>query len=356
MNPAGLRARILAKHRSWHLLEKRVADVRNRALADGRLRQPSWEVGVRMQPSIEEVRRREHSYDFDPHWRSARPAQVCKLRRSFEITSGEVVWGQLAAFISGMKSGVRDKENPILATTPSPWRFRAAARPGIWHIARVNAAPTPFSPSHSTGYLLHHQDVDPTSILTRARRGDTGAPCVAHLGEGGWGTEDRGDMLRTVVDVDPEEWSALWARRWQMYLDGICLDKHHDDAERWARLDALRARATFFVDAANAPEVLRLIARPSILDERAKRKESSALCAAVTDRQQDKRGGGSPFGCHLSLPGPEGDELARLVFSGTRSAMFPDSDELIAFWYDGRHAEYDDVDLASIPVVEPIRP
>jgi hypothetical protein len=36
--------------------------------------------------------------------------------------------------------------------------------------------------------------------------------------------------------------------------------------------------------------------------------------------------------------------------------MFPDSDELIAFWYDGRHAEYDDVDLASIPVVEPIRP
>lgn len=88
MDPAGLRARILAKHKSWHLLEKRVADVRNRALSDGRLRQPSWEVGVRMQPSMEEVHRREHSYAFDPHWRSARLAQVCKLRRSFEITSG----------------------------------------------------------------------------------------------------------------------------------------------------------------------------------------------------------------------------------------------------------------------------
>lgn len=125
----------------------------------------------------------------------------------------------------------------------------------------MNAAPTPFSPSHSTGYLLHHQDVDPTSILTRSRRGDTGAPCVTHLSEGGWGAEDRGDMLRTVVDADPEEWSVLWARRWQMYLDGICLDKHHDDAERWARLDALRTRATFFVDAAHAPDVLRLIAR-----------------------------------------------------------------------------------------------
>ena len=125
----------------------------------------------------------------------------------------------------------------------------------------MNAAPTPFSPSHSTGYLLHHQDVDPTSILTRSRRGDTGAPCVARLSEGGWGAEDHGDMLRTVVDADPEEWNVLWARKWQMYLDGICLDKHHDDAEWWARLDALRTRAAFFVDAAHAPEVLRLIAR-----------------------------------------------------------------------------------------------
>jgi hypothetical protein len=88
MNPAGLRARILAKHRSWHLLEKRVADVRSRALADGRLRQPAFEVGIRMQPSIEEVRKRERSYKFDPDWRGARRAQACKLLHSFEITSG----------------------------------------------------------------------------------------------------------------------------------------------------------------------------------------------------------------------------------------------------------------------------
>ena len=37
--------------------------------------------------------------------------------------------------------------------------------------------------------------------------------------------------MRTVVDVDPEEWSALW---WQMYLDGIWPDRYHEDAERWA--------------------------------------------------------------------------------------------------------------------------
>lgn len=67
--------------------------------------------------------------------------------------------------------------------------------------------------------------------------------------------------MRTIVDVDPEEWSALWSRRWQMYLEGIWPDPYHEDADRWARLDALREGSTFFVDAAHAPEVLRLIAR-----------------------------------------------------------------------------------------------
>ena len=115
--------------------------------------------------------------------------------------------------------------------------------------------------SKSTGYLLHHADIDPTSVLCSARRGDTGIPCIARSGSGGWGAEDRGDMMRTIADVDPEEWGALWTRRWQMYLDGISPDRYHDDAEGWARLDALRTRATFFIEAARAPEVLRLIAR-----------------------------------------------------------------------------------------------
>jgi hypothetical protein len=157
MDPDGLCARILAKHPSWHLLEKRVGDVRSHALADGRLRRPVFEAGVRMKPSMEEVRLREHAYDFDPRWRSAKRAQAGKLRYSFEITSGasvpppnardypvtnttppgartgEVVWGQLAAFVSGMKSAARDKEN-LTGTRASPWRFRAAARTGTWHV------------------------------------------------------------------------------------------------------------------------------------------------------------------------------------------------------------------------------
>jgi hypothetical protein len=88
MDPAGLRARILAKHPSWHLLERRVIDIRTRALADGRLCRPAFEAGLRMQPSMEEIRLREHAYDFDPRWRTARCAQVKRLTHSFEIASG----------------------------------------------------------------------------------------------------------------------------------------------------------------------------------------------------------------------------------------------------------------------------
>ena len=77
---------------------------------------------------------------------------------------------------------------------------------------------------------------------------------------------------------------------------------------------------------------------------------SSSLYLAPDGRPQGK--GGLPFGCHMFLPGLESDELARLVFSGVRSPLFPNSDELVGFWYDSRYADYDDVDLTSMPTVE----
>ncbi|KAH9042891.1 hypothetical protein EDB83DRAFT_1598328 [Lactarius deliciosus] len=174
----GFAARILAKRPSWHLLEKRVANVRSRAVADGRLRRPAFEVGLRMQPSMDEVRLREHAYDFDPYWRSARRAHVCKLLKSFEITSGEVVWGQLAAFVSGMKSGSpgSGQSRPGLLVTMAFSNGSTARH--MAHRALSTAAPTPFSQSQPTGFLLHHETVDPTSVLVRARCGDAGAPCV----------------------------------------------------------------------------------------------------------------------------------------------------------------------------------
>lgn len=89
-----------------------------------------------------------------------------------------------------------------------------------------------------------------------------------------------------------------------------------------------------------------------MLDDHTRLKVSSSLYLAPGNRLQGKGKDGFPFGCHIFLPGFEGDELARLVFSGTRSPLFPNSDELVAFWYDGRHSDYDEVDLASVPMVD----
>src|SRR5712691_1022869 len=97
--------------------------------------------------------------------------------------------------------------------------------------------------------------------------------------------------------------------------------------------------------------VWKLNPRPSVLDEHTRLKMSSSLYLSPGNRLQGKGKDGLPFGCHIFLPGFEGDELARLVFSGTRSPLFPNSDELVAFWYDSRHSDYDEVDLASLPMV-----
>ncbi|KAI0264132.1 hypothetical protein BC834DRAFT_271648 [Gloeopeniophorella convolvens] len=174
MDAAGLRIRILAKHPSWNLSEKRVQSVRKSALADGRLRRPAFEANIRMQPTAEEVCAREHAYEFDPLWRMVGRAQVCELLGSFEITSGEVVWGQLPAFVAGMKCASRDRDASDSEDEP-PWRFRAAAKNGTWRISRVNAAPDRYSYlPEPTGFLLHHSDVSASVALLRARCGATG--------------------------------------------------------------------------------------------------------------------------------------------------------------------------------------
>jgi hypothetical protein len=68
MDSAGLCARILARQLLWHLLDNRVADIRDHALANGHLCRPAFEAGLRMQPSMQEIRLREHAYNFDPCW------------------------------------------------------------------------------------------------------------------------------------------------------------------------------------------------------------------------------------------------------------------------------------------------
>jgi len=88
-------------------------------------------------------------------------------------------------------------------------------------------------------------------------------PCVACVNRYDWGYHgvDRADSSRTIADIDPEEWQDAWARKWQMYLDGVHTDKFHQDHRKWERIGEFSADAAFFVDAAKAPEVVKTLAR-----------------------------------------------------------------------------------------------
>ena len=97
------------------------------------------------------------------------------------VYTGEVVWGQLAALVSGMKSGMRDKENlgSPHPSSSSPWRFRVAARPGIWH---VRCRPLPIS-----RFTPDADDLDKRTTVhlfysdnPRQRSTDTPLPLTSH--------------------------------------------------------------------------------------------------------------------------------------------------------------------------------
>ncbi|KAI0061863.1 hypothetical protein BV25DRAFT_1826148 [Artomyces pyxidatus] len=254
-----------------------------------------------------------------------------------------------------MKSHARDNRNTSRCSMDgdalvSPFRFRVAAKPGVWKVAKVNAVPT--SAPEITGYIVYHSSVSPIRVLSSARRTNCHSrePLVTYVNRYAWGADgaDTGDYARTVADADPEEWDARWARKWRMYLDGVHMDKFHQDSAAWDRLARFGGGAMFFADAARAPEVLKMVARPSDLDVRMCKKKSSSLYSEDSNATMPSR----PFGCHLVLPEGEGHEVGRLVYSAEKSARFPDDDELIAFWYDNRHWPYADDELLHDPILE----
>ncbi|KAI0061862.1 hypothetical protein BV25DRAFT_709771 [Artomyces pyxidatus] len=89
MSLSGLLLRIQNHNNSWRISEKRLREIRGKGLADGRLKQPLLEQGLKMRPDEHDVQLREEQYVFKILWRRARRAGVCELIRKFEVTSGE---------------------------------------------------------------------------------------------------------------------------------------------------------------------------------------------------------------------------------------------------------------------------
>jgi len=185
---------------------------------------------------------------------------------------------------------------------------------------------------------------NPEALVTEARLITYGKthPRISWVNRYDWGYLGHrpADTGHFVTDMDPEEWADAWARRWSMYVEGVQMDQFHQDYEKWERLEKFHNGAVFFLDSDRALDVLKTLARPSLLDEYKNSEKSSSFFSSDSEDAP-------AFGCHLNLPPGEGYEVGRLIYSGEKSQQFPEDDELIAFWYDNRHWEFYNEELVK---------
>ncbi|KAJ6510856.1 hypothetical protein C8R45DRAFT_1161963 [Mycena sanguinolenta] len=278
----------------------------------------------------------EHN-DIQPEWKNATPAVVKDLQGSFSITSGELLWGQLTSIVGGLMTSAHDFPSTQDRAVPGGtiytqgYTYRAPAKQGVWKIARVNGYGDPDASDDS--WLAYHSSCDPIELLLCSRhvcwetRSDD--PLVCWVNRYDWGSNcaDPGRAARIFADIDADSgWAAANAREKRLRDAGKYRRKNHPDNERWERLeDTYSSHNIFLVDAANGPNVLKLLARPSELEARLDGEKSSSLFKNEEDE--------NAFGCNLAFIGEEW-EFARLIFGEQESSTFPGEKELVGFWYD----------------------
>ncbi|KAJ6456588.1 hypothetical protein C8R47DRAFT_186897 [Mycena vitilis] len=288
-------------------------------------------------------------YRFQSEWTDTQPAVARELQGTFTITSGELLWGQLASILSGLTHSEHDFPSAEDKTVPGGtvfvqgYTYRAPARVGIWKIVKVNGYGKPDAPKDS--WLAYHSSCDPLELLLLARPVEFGTrttnPRVCWVNRYDWGHHcaDQTGAAQFFADIDPDSgWAAAVKRRQdRLEARGKYRGKKDRDNERWERLETYDSRNTFLVDAANGPEVLKLVAQPSALDTHLKDDKSTSFFQS--EQAADA------FGCNLNFVGSGDWECARLIFGEEDAEMFPGKKELIGFWYDDNDNRYNDSEI-----------
>ncbi|KAK7028466.1 SET domain protein, sequence [Favolaschia claudopus] len=294
----------------------------------------------------------EYDHIIQPDWKDVKPAIARELQGSFTISSGELIWGQLASVLCGLETTIKhdfpsteDQALPGGTIFRQDYTHRVPAKIGIWKIIKVNGYGDPKMPMDS--WLAYHSSCDPLDLLLLARSVHwstrSSIPRVRWVNRYDWGYHcaDPDRAARIFAHIDPE---AGWAEAYQRREEEDDYDydrrrKKNPEQERWERLDKHSSRNTFLIDAAHGAEVLKLVARPSALDAHIKDKKSSSLLL-----QSDADEDAEAFGCNLAFISNSDWEFARLIFSEEDSAKFPGNKELIGFWYDGDN-RYNDAEM-----------
>ncbi|KAJ7666749.1 hypothetical protein DFH06DRAFT_250852 [Mycena polygramma] len=289
-------------------------------------------------------------YRFQPEWKDTQAAVARELQGTFTVTSGtcELLWGQLASILSGLTHSEHDFPSTEDRAVPGGtvfvqgYTYRAPARVGIWKVVKVNGYGKPDAPKDS--WLAYHSSCYPLELLLLARPVDFATrstnPRVCWVNRYDWGYHcaDPTGAAQFFADIDPGSgWAAAIKRQDRLESRGKYRGKKDRDNERWERLETYDSRNTFLVDAANGPEVLKLVAQPSELDTHLKDDKSTSFFKSEE--------AADAFGCNLNFIGGGGWECARLIF-GEESAMFPGKKkELVGFWYDDNDNRYNDSEI-----------
>ncbi|KAF7333442.1 SET domain protein, sequence [Mycena venus] len=304
----------------------------------------------------------DESYHFRSHWKDVEPVFVRELQGRFTITSGELLWGQLASILSGLMTAEHDFPSTDDRAVhgggtviTQGYTYRAPAKVGVWNIVKVNGYGHPDTPTGS--WLAYHSSCDPLELLLLARpvswdtRSRNPRVCWVNRYDWGYHCADSTRAGRFFADIDPDSgWAAASKRQKQLEAAGQYRRKKDPDNERWERLEKYDSHNIFLIDAANGPDVIKLLARPSELETRLEKDKSSSL--------YNSKGDAEAFGCHLAFIGNDDWEFARLIFGEEESTTFPGKRELVGFWYDADN-RYNDSEMTmgrklGTPVVENI--
>ncbi|KAF7329487.1 hypothetical protein MKEN_00211100 [Mycena kentingensis (nom. inval.)] len=294
-------------------------------------------------------------------WKEAEPLRAVSLQGSFQVDSGELLWGQLTQVLDGVKNepfdqpptNGEDKTMPhdgVSTVVTQGFTYRTLARKGLWKIARVDGFGLPGHTKNT--YLAYHASyASPVELLTMSRDVDWGTrldnPRVTWVNRYDWGNHAHHDLAaaRLFAALDPESgWPAAVERQRRLSAGNKYTKAGHPDAERWDRLSHYAGRNTFLVDAEHGVGLLKTISRPSLLDANLgnKLKEPTSLLA----------GDVFAVGCNLTLPTTE-YEYARMIYSEEDCPAAPDKKELVAFWYEGDN-RYEYEEVLGVPTYEDV--
>ncbi|PPQ68239.1 hypothetical protein CVT24_005047 [Panaeolus cyanescens] len=238
---------------------------------------------------------------------------------TFTCSTGEIVFGQVQCVLEGLEDPTHVKRAlperlPVGGTIlQNKLNYRLAARSGTWKVARAYSSQMTTNPQgveeerkFIIGFVIHHESVSPVEYLRRA----------SVVGINHNNTIDDG-----IVYVNRYDWSWHHGSR-----NGINAALYPRRPWTTQEIGALLGGRLVIMDASQGNQ-FKDILRSSFLE-----RKSYAFTNTST---QDETA--QPFGFHLVSQSFSEYELGWIGFSGQKHSTFTESDEAVAFVYDGAY-------------------